>query len=73
MNSSSLPRDAPECGSKCRSRLDAVRLRAVLSKCSDEREALVYLVLGGVCAQPGKVADGMGRTLLHLAAAKGYR
>lgn len=63
-----------ECGSKCRSKQDAAKLISVIANldCTEE-EVLLYLTSAGICSNPGKVVDALGRSLLHAAASVGRK
>ena len=64
--------DTADCTPKCRSRKDAAKLIAAVTRGTDQQN-LGYLATSCICRNPGKVADDIGRTLLHMAASVGKR
>ena len=61
-----------DCSIKCRSKADAANLIAGITRGTDQ-QSLAYLASSGICRNPGKVVDHLGRSLLHLAASTGKR
>ena len=61
-----------ECSVKCRSKKDAAKLIAAVTRGTDQ-QSLAYIYTTGICTNPGKVVDEYGRTLLHIAASTGKR
>ena len=61
-----------ECSTKCRSKKDAAKLIAAVTRGTDQQN-LAYIVTSGICNNPGNVSDHYGRTLLHVAASTGKK
>ncbi len=73
MASTKFRAEAAECTSKCRSKGDAAALISAVTQNESEAKLLHHLATAGICSQPGRVSDALGRQLLHVAASAGRR